>query len=162
MMAETPVSPTAQEIAPLDRAAPVIARVKILSVVLAESQTMRTPDADLSLPGLNTGIQITKVEFGSNHERKQIFVVPSFALRVTRKGDEESEATPLVSVEAKFVVIYTIEGFDGLDDDSIAAFGVTNGVFNVWPYWREFAQNSLLRMGLPVITIPLFRVKESE
>jgi preprotein translocase subunit SecB len=33
-----------------------------------------------------------------------------------------------------------------------------NGVFHVWPYWREMVQNTLARMGLPPLILPVFRV----
>ena len=40
--------------------------------------------------------------------------------------------------------------------DRIAmAFGKINGIFNIWPYWREYVQSSISRIGLPPVAIPL-------
>lgn len=36
-------------------------------------------------------------------------------------------------------------------------FARENGVFNVWPYFREFVQSCTTRMGLPALTLPLKR-----
>ncbi len=160
-MAELSESPIAHERTQLERAAPVIERAQILSVLLAESQAKRTPDADLKAQGLTTDIQISNVEVGSNRDSKQIFVMPSFALNITKKGDEDAGPVPVLSVEAKFVLIYSVDTFDGLNDENIGSFGVTNGVFNAWPYWREFVQNTVTRMGLQGLIIPLFRVPSS-
>jgi preprotein translocase subunit SecB len=45
-----------------------------------------------------------------------------------------------------------IEPFD------IKAFAKSNGMLNVWPYWREFVQSITSRAGLPPLTVPLFRI----
>jgi hypothetical protein len=39
-----------------------------------------------------------------------------------------------------------------------SAFATINEVFNAWPCWREYVQNVVARMGLPSITVPVFRV----
>ena len=41
--------------------------------------------------------------------------------------------------------------------DQLVAFGALNGVFNAWPYCREFVQSMSTRMGLPALTIPVHR-----
>jgi hypothetical protein len=141
----------------LGRAAPVIERVKILSILLAESQIRRSPSADLRLPGLKTEFLIHDVEVGSNADDGHIFVFLTFALRVSKPTDGEEQAEAMVSIDAKYVLIYSADNHDGLDDEALGAFGATNGVYNAWPYWREFVQSCTLRMGLQGIVVPLFR-----
>ncbi len=34
-------------------------------------------------------------------------------------------------------------------------FVLQNGVFHLWPYWRELVQTALNRLGLPVIRLPI-------
>ena len=56
---------------------------------------------------------------------------------------------PSLFIEAVFAVTYGLQSTDGIREDKVIAFGQLNGVFNVWPYWREFVQSMTCRMGLP-------------
>jgi len=42
--------------------------------------------------------------------------------------------------------------------DDLDMFANVNGVFNCWPYWREFVQNITTRMGLPSLIVPLLKI----
>lgn len=44
-----------------------------------------------------------------------------------------------------------------VDDDDATVFGRVNGIYNAWPYLREFVQSGLLRLGLPPFELPLLR-----
>jgi len=41
-------------------------------------------------------------------------------------------------------------------------FAETNGLYNAWPYWREFVQNTAARMSLPGLTVPVLRLGRSQ
>ena len=81
-------------------------------------------------------------------------------------GDAERALMPVagkpeqvVSVECAFDVDYTLrEGFD-VTPEHVKAFKDGNAIFNAWPYFREFLQNNLLRMGLPILTAPFLRLQ---
>jgi len=45
-----------------------------------------------------------------------------------------------------------------MTDIQALAFARTNGIYNAWPYWREFVQNMIARMNLPPLVIPVFRL----
>ena len=36
-------------------------------------------------------------------------------------------------------------------------FASRNGIFNAWPFFREFVQSTVARMGMPPLMIPLFK-----
>jgi hypothetical protein len=40
----------------------------------------------------------------------------------------------------------------------VTAFCKTNVMLNSWPYWRELVQNTVSRMSLPPLILPLFRL----
>lgn len=42
--------------------------------------------------------------------------------------------------------------------EEIEAFRASNAIFNCYPYFREFAQNSLSRMNYPPLAIPFLRL----
>ena len=41
--------------------------------------------------------------------------------------------------------------------EDLEAFCAMNGVFNAWPYAREFVQSSMARMNLPALVLPVMR-----
>jgi len=42
-----------------------------------------------------------------------------------------------------------------LDAACVEDFGKINGVYNCWPYIREFVQSSLARLSMPELTLPV-------
>lgn len=44
----------------------------------------------------------------------------------------------------------------------LSEFARTNGLYNAWPYCRELVQNTVMRMGLPSLLMPLLKFKRSE
>ena len=65
-------------------------------------------------------------------------------------------------IEARFAITYAIGNHDDLTEDNYEAFGQRNGVYNVWPYWREFVQSTTVRMGLPALTLPVYKIGVSK
>ena len=89
-------------------------------------------------------------------EKLRLSVYPHLKLLV--KEQNSSPADFFLRIEARFVVTYTVRSDDGLTEANFDAFGERNGIYNVWPYWREFVQSITARMGLPPLTVPVFRV----
>lgn len=91
----------------------------------------------------------TRVEVDEDH--LLLFVFVDFVL--TAKLEVDSE--PVVDITTTFMLVYELTDFDGLTDDHYSQFAKTNGVFNAWPYWREYVQSTTVRMGLPTLTVPV-------
>lgn len=68
-----------------------------------------------------------------------------------------SDANNVINIVATFRATYTVDSIDGLTPECFDAFGSLNGLFNIWPFWREFVHNTTLRMGLPALTLPVQR-----
>lgn len=135
----------------MDLAAPVSERVEVLEILLAESMTKRGAVRD-SLPAkLTMGVN---VETQVDKDEKVVCVRPRFVL--SAKYDEADDEE-LLRIEAQFVLRYRVPSFDGLRKANIEAFGELNGLYNAWPYWREFVQSTTVRMGLPSLTVPVYR-----
>jgi len=154
-MAESTADSNVKE-SPLSLAAAVSSKVQIEAVLLSESQVRRAPKADLTEDGLKTQCDIVSVSYGKKVDENRIFILPTFRIKISKDLGGDSE--DLLNVEATFVLIYSLNSFEGLDDDKIEAFGATNGVYNAWPYWREYVQNTVVRMGFGAITVPVFRI----
>ena len=96
----------------------------------------------------------TTTKFEVDKENKLIFVFADFELEAHTDEIEE----PVVNVSASFLLMYEMRDIEGFTDDHYEQFAKMNGVFNAWPYWREYVQNVTVRMGLPALTVPVFRV----
>jgi hypothetical protein len=139
----------------MDLAAPVSQRVEVLQILLAESMTRRGSIRDRLPAKLEMSVN---VETKADKEQKVILIRPRFTL--TAKYDE-ADGEELLRIEAVFVLRYRIPSFDGLRSKNIEAFGKLNGLYNAWPYWREFVQSTTVRMGLPALTIPVYRLLDA-
>jgi hypothetical protein len=145
---------------PYNLASLVAEKVEIENVLLAKCVAERAS----TLAGKGSEVTLTfgvsNLGFGRSPESNRLIVTPTFAATLTSDADEKTEV--LVSIRARFIVMYSVTSFEGIDDEHLRAFSATNGVFNAWPYWREFVQNMTARMGLPVpITIPVFRLGDN-
>ena len=61
-------------------------------------------------------------------------------------------------MKVSFEVSYRLPEAFSASARELQEFAEVNGVFNVWPYCREFIQTTTARMGLPPVVLPLFRV----
>ena len=65
----------------------------------------------------------------------------------------------VVSLECTYAVDYQLrEGFEP-SPKQVKAFKDGNVIFNCWPYFREYLQNSVQRMGFPPLVAPFLRVQ---
>ncbi len=72
------------------------------------------------------------------------------------------ESHKRVTIQASVIVSYEVDRDSGsANQDELEAFGRVNGVYNAWPYLREYVQSSLVRLGLPPFDLPLLRVAEA-
>ncbi len=92
-----------------------------------------------------------KVQHEFYAEAKRISAGVLFLL--SGKPDRE-DAAEVFKIEAKFVLDYTLDGDATPKDEEITAFAKLNGIYNAWPYWREYVQSVASRMGLPRVVLP--------
>ena len=135
----------------MDLAAPVSERVEVMEILLAESMAKRGAIRD-RLPSKLT--MSVNVETEARKDEKMVCVRPRFI--VSAKHDEVDDEE-FMRIEAQFLLRYRVPSFEGLKKANIEAFGELNGLYNAWPYWREFVQSMTVRMGLPPLTIPVYR-----
>lgn len=141
----------------LDLADPVSACVKIRRIVLSNSRITRLahPDTEVGGHALHVLIGTDKVQVTRAEDPKKFLVAVFFTLSASRKDDPEAE--PVGTIDATFSLSYLLDTDEHIGDENLEAFAKINGVFNAWPYWREFVQNSTSRLGLPAVTVPIFR-----
>ena len=134
----------------------LIAEVEIEGVCLvkANAETRVRSPADTGTVDLLVN---RTAELSERQEDGTFFVVATIRAQLV---PEEEKEEPLVSVETSFELQYRLpEGFR-VGPDTLTTFAETNGVYNAWPYWREFVQSTFARMGLPPVVLPLLRARE--
>jgi hypothetical protein len=83
---------------------------------------------------------------------------------VSEDGNESAEdddRAPIVWIHARYEVSYRLPDAFEASEEELESFAATNGIFNCWPYFREFVDSCSSRMNLPPIVLPLFRVPRS-
>ena len=86
------------------------------------------------------------------------FGVKAFSGKANQEG-VESNKKPILNMTANYSVRYTLPSMAEFDENVLLDFGKINGTYNSWTFWREYLQNTVGRMGLPTMTLPLLRVE---
>lgn len=72
--------------------------------------------------------------------------------------DDPIDGEKRVSIRARLEIDYAPQSDRGeISQDEAEVFGRVNGIYNAWPYLREYVQSCLVRLGLPVFELPLLR-----
>jgi len=138
----------------IGKAVVVAERVALHNVRVIKSSCLLKPSGtkgpyEVTLSQQEIDIQINK-------EKKTLVVLPSFSLNAFVINNKKD--SPDFEISATFALTYTLEDLDDLSAENFQAFGHANGIYNAWPYWREFIQSMTARMGVPSLTIPVFRL----
>ena len=130
-------------------------RVQLKDVRLISCKCDQTPEAALG-----------KKEYGINYstevqvDKKNGYVIVTAKFKFEAFTESKTQK-PVILINASFLLAYKIENFEGLTQKGFEQFANLNGIYNAWPYWREFVQNTVTRMGLPSLSIPVFRIVQS-
>ena len=133
-------------------AAPVSDRVQIKDVALV-AVTAKYEPSNAPSPGvINTNVRTESV---IDSVKNTLVVTVMFSLQAHHK---DTPKVDFLSLDTVFRLVYTLESVKGISQEQVDAFGQANGVFNAWPYWREYVQSTTVRMGLPPLVLPVFRI----
>ncbi len=130
----------------------VSTRVQLTDVRLTGCECEQKPPAGKGKRFYNIS---TSAKASPDAEGSRLVVTTDFRLEAFL---DENDPKPVLAIRASFLLIYEVRDFEGLTEEGFQQFADLNGVFNAWPYWREFVQNTVGRMGLPPLIIPVFRV----
>ncbi len=75
-----------------------------------------------------------------------------------RKPEDVKKPEDLIKVSCLFEAEYSLKPDFHPTAEQLRAFHHGNAVFNCWPYFREFVQNSAVRMHLPPPPVPFLRL----
>ena len=151
----TTTTPAKQETL-LELAQALIPRAQVLEILLTSAKVRRDTSVEISEEiSLSYNFRIA---IACNEDSSACRVRVTFTLSGSNEQPDESGRDEVFNIEAEFTLFYKFSTFEGMEKKHVEAFGRLNGVFNAWPYWREFVQSSLSRLSLPPVTVPLLTV----
>ena len=139
--------------ATLETVRQLILRAELQSVRLADCKVSTKRRAADSDEGHDPFALVTTADGKRDGEKLQCEF--NFTLNAAHESPDSRRIEILLTLEATYKVPSEIT----VSSEQIRAFAATNGMLNVWPYWREFVQSITSRAGLPPLTLPLFRVQ---
>lgn len=74
------------------------------------------------------------------------------------EGERTAHEAAPVQIRAVYILRYRVPESVKPSKRELSLFAETNAVLNIWPYWRQLVQDMSVRMELPPILLPLFRV----
>lgn len=77
--------------------------------------------------------------------------------------DEEGGGLPdpkdaPVELHARFELAYELKDLDAVQDTDPDHFALANGILHAWPYWREIAHSTTMRMGLAPLLVGTVKI----
>lgn len=73
-------------------------------------------------------------------------------------GEDERRVATIAFTHAALFSLQIREGEDPPTSEELEAFASTTGQFALYPYAREFVSMITARLGLPALTIPMFKL----
>jgi AraC-like DNA-binding protein len=128
----------------------------------AELREIRLADAVLRSKSPDEGIGEslkTEVSFkpgASEAAQDKLRLAVVFGFRIFEEADGNS--IDLVNVDCQMVAEYALRPGYHPAESHIRAFHHANAVFNCWPFFREYIQSSIVRMGYPPPPVPFLRL----
>jgi len=139
----------------------VATRVRLRSIRLVQANALFKADPKMLDPGWGERVQGTfdagvEVREDDHFEVIAFFTIKYWADRDGSQIESAEDEFGDIEVEAAFKLSYELVDPQGVSDDDLKHFAVYNATFNAWPYWREYAQSTTQRFGVPTLLIPLF------
>jgi|SRR5580693_267073 hypothetical protein len=139
---------------------------RLIAVVQLEDVRLVQAAARTSI---RSRVEAGEVELSAQHSAKAsqgirngvFYVIAAFDLRITSVKAEATEPkkTPLY-LKVEYELRYRVPGDFKASKAELASFAKFNGVYNAWPYFREYVQTTTQRMNLPPVIMPVFRIPQ--
>lgn len=115
----------------------------------------KAPEESLLTESLRTSLDFKPSSVHAADQNLRLCI--TFSFRIFRE-EAEHGTVDLVKVECQIEADYSVRPGHVLTDQQIKSFHEGNAVFTCWPFFREYVQNSTVRMNYPAPPIPLLRL----
>lgn len=126
---------------------------------LAKASIVSTAELDGS-----GGALLTELSFkpaGARCGEHELVLSVDFEFKISRQHFESDsdKGAELVILQCTFEVKYSLNPTFAPNAEQIEAFHSGNAVFNCWPFFREFIQNTVVRLNYPPPPVPFLRLQ---
>ncbi|UPO77735.1 protein-export chaperone SecB [Arthrobacter sp. Helios] len=128
-------------------------------MVKAEAEHLGFPSADRPL-NYDLDVQPTAHFSPDSHA---LVVSADFSLDMEQASgidvdDAETETRKIASLSFTLVALFDTPADATYEPDELDSFAGTTGIFSLYPYAREYVQDVTGRLGLPPLTLGVYRV----
>lgn len=100
-----------------------------------------------------------QIEISSTSRSNPTIAGSAFRISFDLGLQGHQEGILIIDITARIEAIYSVPEDKTFSAAQMKAFSRSNGMLNIWPYWREYVQAATQRAGLAPLTLPLFRVR---
>jgi hypothetical protein len=133
-------------------------KAAVKSLRLAQSQVWSRPRATAGDIG-DVSFDITFKPAAFNMAEGCLTIDTDFNFVIV---EESKERSPVILIECRFEAQYELAPEYKPSEGEVEAFRAANAIFNCWPFFREYVQNTAVRMNLPPPSIPFLRIIRKE
>jgi hypothetical protein len=93
----------------------------------------------------------------ADSEEGMIRIVAECGMRLITTPESETDnrvTEEKALISATIVAEYQV--IDGLSADAVKEFADHNGLFHIWPFWREYVHSTCARLRIPVVPVPMY------
>jgi len=148
------VKQQSKKIDPLKQIAPLIEAVQIIDIRLVEASVATSVRSANEAGEVDLTIRSSADVKEYNKDTGMFWVLVKIKTQLIQREPKKGTA---VFVNVAFEIKYGLPKELEVSQEQLNTFAKFNGVFNAWPYWREFVQSMVARMNLPTLTLPMFR-----
>ena len=128
----------------------ILSSINLASIVLNDCNTKRY---EVKSKGGMVNLDIT-MKLKYNQDTSNAYFIATYKLDGVKEKESEGEKESVFTISASFLLTYTKTKEIEMPKDFVDIFK-QNGIELVsWPYFREFVQNMITRMGYPPLTLP--------
>ena len=124
---------------------------------LAKASIVSTADLDGSGNRLVTDLSFKPA--GVRQTKHQLVFGIDFEFKIQRHQGDSATGEEMVTVQCTFEATYALKPKFVAKAEQIEAFHLGNAVFNCWPFFREFIQNTVVRLNYPPPPVPFLRLQ---
>ena len=104
-------------------------------------------------------IEFDRIDFPAFHAwMTALGVTVAFTVEVFEANEEGERGTEVARIECRYAALFVCDLVPPAQPDEVDAFARTVGVMALYPYARAGIQDTTARMGLPALTMGIYRI----
>lgn len=127
----------------------ILDKIELADIYLTETHSKQDKE------NLGKGIELTIKEKYKYTQDDQRLII---AYKYTFIGTCPDKEKPGIEIVAIYNIVYTKGGQVSITDEFFEPFERFILKMMIWTYFREYIQNTIIRMNLPPLTLPLKRL----